>query len=257
MRIPSKFSGCFPRLNTLFGDPPIVCHHDFSQCRLDVRRFPSNIRFVRPHLCTAWGHFSLVQATVACLRGLVESPNAPDWIALLSGADYPVAPAAGVLADLRGATVDAFLEHEWIDPDFAWRYWHEVCLHRFYLPNNLHFPFSDRFRCFAGSQWFTLNRRCVEYILDWHDRNPGLELYYRQLHCSDESYFHCILCNEPSFRIANNNKRYINWDRGPEGPRVLDASDLFWILQSDCHFARKWNLSRDPGVYDALDEAIG
>jgi hypothetical protein len=35
-------------LNLHYGDPPIACHHDFSQAPLDTTLFPSNVRFVVP-----------------------------------------------------------------------------------------------------------------------------------------------------------------------------------------------------------------
>ena len=47
-------------LSDLYGNPPIVCHHDFSQCPLDKSQFPANVRFVEPHFSTFWGCFSIV-----------------------------------------------------------------------------------------------------------------------------------------------------------------------------------------------------
>jgi hypothetical protein len=41
------------RLNRLYGDPPISCHHDLHQCPIDVASFPSNVSFVKPSVRTS------------------------------------------------------------------------------------------------------------------------------------------------------------------------------------------------------------
>jgi hypothetical protein len=46
-------------LNAMFGDPPIVCHHDFSKSSLDEALFPRNVRFVHPHIVTGWGDITV------------------------------------------------------------------------------------------------------------------------------------------------------------------------------------------------------
>ena len=97
-------------LNTIFGAPPIVCHHDFSKCLLDESRFPINVRFVHPHLVTSWGH---INVPIAALRAfsLLQKYDQPDWFVLLSGSDYPVRPAAEIVSELSGSNYDAYLDH--------------------------------------------------------------------------------------------------------------------------------------------------
>jgi hypothetical protein len=249
---PRQIERLLRRLHFLFDAPPVVCHHDFGQRPWDTSGLPSNIRFVLPHLATGWGEFSLVEATLAALRLLFGRSDAPDWFALLSGADYPVAPAATLLADLRTTAADAFMDFELIDPDCPARDWQRTCARR-YLERGSPSPFTRRFRLFAGSQWFTANRRCAEHLLDWLASNESYSLYYRNVDIPDESYFQSALCNEPSLRIAQGNRRYIDWKRGPTVPRILDVSDLAPILASRAHFARKCDLEKEPGLYDILD----
>jgi hypothetical protein len=97
---PDQIIRLVTRLNSMFGEPAIVCHHDFSKCALPLSAFPGNVSFVRPHLPTRWGDFSLVEATVRALQQMYLAPAAPDWVVLLSGADYPIKPAAKILHDL-------------------------------------------------------------------------------------------------------------------------------------------------------------
>src|SRR5450432_288746 len=76
-------------LGAQFGQPPIVIHHDFDQTPLDSAPFPAGVQFVRPHVRTAWGAPTLNDAALAGFRLLLAGGGA-DWIALLSGADYPI-----------------------------------------------------------------------------------------------------------------------------------------------------------------------
>ncbi len=269
------------RLNALYGNPPIVCHHDFGKCDLDPAGFPANVHFVRPHVPTEWGRFSLVEATLAGIRQLAALANAPEWFTLLSGVDYPCAPAATVLADLETAAADAFVQHHAVDPDDPFcrlqparlgRYLHHE-FNVYYLNRRLRpswrpirlprwlsrpfLPFARRFRCFAGWQWFTANRKAVRAILDFHDTRPELARHYRKQWCTDESYFHCILGNDPTVRLVNDNKRYTDWMTGEPHPRTLGLADVPRVLGSGCHFARKFDADRDPDALDALDRALG
>jgi hypothetical protein len=270
------------RLLTLFGDPAVVCHHDFSKCAFDPQDFPACVRFVRPHHVTTWGNFSLVEAVVSALRLLYGEAEPPEWFTLLSGADYPTAPASTVMRDLMESRADAFMHHELIDADHVQREWHATCLQRYRrkrlqvtcptrrgmlaqrtvtIPPRLSrylLPFTRDFRCFAGSQWFTANHRCAERILRSHaGANRRLLAHYRVVPIPDESYFQCILCNDPSLRVCNDNKRYTEWSPGAAHPRTLGSEDRPKIMGSGCHFARKFDPDHDSAVLDSLDRLLG
>jgi Core-2/I-Branching enzyme len=97
-------------LNAMFGDPPIVCHHDFSKCSLDEAVFPNNVRLVHPHFATGWGH---IDVPLAALRAfdLLRAYAQPEWFVLLSGSDYPVRPAEAIISELSHSNYDAYLDH--------------------------------------------------------------------------------------------------------------------------------------------------
>jgi hypothetical protein len=281
------------RLAASFEGSPIVCHHDFDQVSLDVRAFPAETRFVRPHVPTRWGEFSVVEAILSAIRELYERGPAPDWFALLSGADYPLRPASDVLADLESGGADVYMRHEWIEPYHRppepprGPLGYEVgqgsanireCLRRYFrqsvtvkLPTFCGLrtlsartsnawlvrrlaPYDDGFRCFAGSTWFTANRAAAEYLLQWHARNPWLAEYLRPRFAPDETYFHTILCNAPSLRVANEYFRYVDWSSGGANPRLLGVTDVPAMLESGAHFARKF-APNDPAL-DQLDAAL-
>jgi hypothetical protein len=97
-------------LNATFGDPPIVCHHDFEKCSLDEAIFPNNVRFIHPHLDTHWGHINVPLAALKAFSLLKEHAQ-PDWFVLLSGSDYPVRPADAIIDELTNSNYDVYLDH--------------------------------------------------------------------------------------------------------------------------------------------------
>ena len=80
------------RLNEVYQDPPIVLHHDFSQCPGEFS-LPSNVKIVDPYIVTGWAQFSIVRATLAGIETLYSGSEKPNWFATLSGACYPIKPS--------------------------------------------------------------------------------------------------------------------------------------------------------------------
>jgi hypothetical protein len=272
------------RLNSMFDHPPIVCHHDFSQCELPVDTFPANVSFVRPHLATEWARFSVVEATVLALRQMYQAPASPDWFVLLSGADYPIKPAAQIRRDLGEGSCDAYIHHELIAANRFERDWQRSCHQRYCVKKFTYpslttrlrptrrslilrhpllatsfVPFSEAFRCFAGSQWFSANRRAAEFIVEYHATRRALAAHYRELMFPEESYFQCILANAPHLKLQNCNLRYIAPADSPVGgphPKTLVLDDLPKLIASPAHFARKFDIDLDAQVLDALDATV-
>ena len=270
------------RLNSTFGKPSIVCHHDFSKCALPLSSFPENVLFVRPHLETGWATFSVVEATVRALRQMYGSPSSPDWVVLLSGADYPIKPSAKVLRDLSAGSYDAHIHFESIRANVVERDWQRIAFNRYCTRNFTYpsltkrmrrtkrtvclkhplltwpfLPFSKNLRCFAGGQWFATNRRAADYIISFHSSNPGLAAHYSKLKFSEESYFQTILANAEGLRLNNSDWRYTDWSAGGPHPKTLLLEDLPNLLASPAHFARKFDIDLDIRILDEVDSLIG
>jgi hypothetical protein len=265
-------------LDLHFGSPPIAIHHDFDQSPMPVEQFPACVRFVRPHFQTRWGAPSLNDAVLAGVRLLYSDSTAPDWFVLLSGADYQIKPTDQIIAELKTGGFDAYLAHRKIEAPPTDRF--TLFMANRYLKKASHFwwidwrlrrrrknfgipmwlskpllPFSKSLACYAGSQWFTANRRCAQRLLELHDKGGPLREHYWRVPIADESYLHCLLCNQPDLRVSNDNKRYIDFSGGQQSPKTLGVDDLPAILASSAHFARKFE--PDDPVLDRLDEIIG
>jgi hypothetical protein len=269
------------RLTQSFQQPPIVCHHDFDKCPLDVKAFPAHVRFVRPHISTGWGTFGTVSAILAMMRTLLDHPSEPEWFALLSGADYPIKSAEQIRLELETAPYDVYIHVEKIDGRTFSRPWHRNCTKRYFggsfripiVSRKLHpdwhlvtirsrlmpfldAPFSVSFSCYAGEVWFTANRRTVERVLTFHDTQPRLAWKYAHRRNVDESYIQCIVGNDPTLRVADDCRRYTVWEGTSAHPKILTVDDLPALLKSNAHFARKFNAEVDRVVLDRLDALV-
>ncbi len=270
------------RLNSMFGRPPIVIHHDFSKCLLTETDFPANVSFVHPHVVTAWGEFNLVQATLRGLEQMYARPDAPEWCVLLSAAHYPTKPAAQILEDLTRGGFDAHIDTRRIGREFRHTEWFDSyyrrhCVkyldvrsfdkrlrpkqRRLRLPYYLglpFLPFRRNLRPFGGSQWFSVNRRAAAYLLDFQQTAAAAALnrYYRSVLFSDEVYFQTALGNGRDLSLNPQNWLYLDWSENTVHPKQLTLADLPALKESSTHFARKIDSDTDPDLIEALDLII-
>lgn len=116
-------------------------------------------------------------------------------------------------------------------------------------------PFTNQFRCYAGSYWHTIRRRCADYLLDFTDRNPDIVSYMRRVLIPDESFVQTVLVNEPRFHFVNDNRRYYNMRGSRRGhPQALTADDAPVFLGKGYIFARKFETTNGAAFFDRLDE---
>ena len=275
-------------LNALFGDPTIVCHHDFSQCAFEARRFPSNVHFVRPHIATRWGTISLVHAMLRGLRTLYDR-SAPDWFYLLSGSDYPIRGAASIRSELASTPYDGFIQLKRIDhtsvpermpsdsgglesPSYARLAYERYIARSLPIPSLRHphrgpaamhlhvtnphllrlfHPFTNGFHCYAGSQWFAANSKAANALLS--PDNDRLLRYFKRRFPPDEAVCPTILGNAPGLKFKAESKHFIDWEKGHH-PRQLNENDVPAMLASKAHFARKF--APAAPVLDVLDKHL-
>ena len=281
-------------LGKLYNAPPIACHHDFGQAPLDRAAFPAHVRFVEDWVATGWGKWSVVVAFLRALALLYAGDDGPGWFVLLSGADYPVCPAATVLAQLAATGCDAFLDAHQIgsavpaatlvgDVNPLLRHLDSAVSHRtkwrFYLARQfwlpivrrrprwrpgrftIRLPWSQRrfftadFGLWWGEHWFTGNRRAADVLLRPTPRHRALARYLRWRAFPEEAFYHTVLCNTPGLVIDRDNKRFTEWNGGGAHPTTLDADEVPRVLASGAHFARKFD--PDSPALDLIDRALG
>jgi hypothetical protein len=224
-----------------------------------------------PRVTCRWGDFSLVHATLGCLKALNNLDTDFDFVTLLSGQDYPVKPRSffsEYLASRRGQCL--MFIYPFPFPDWVNGGYHRLPTWRIPLPGKprrilppqlvgfRHKKLPFGYHPFGGSQWWCLPGEAVQYVHEFVEAHPVFVHYFRQAMIPDEMFFHTILGNS-HFEIdpGSNNITYAKWRGGPN-PIVLTAADLDEITDSDYLFARKFDINEDPELLDRIDtELIG
>ena len=272
-------------LQIAYENPPIAIHHDIGKCPIRPADFPSDIRFVLPHTRTRWGNISVVTATLRALD-LLYATAEPKWFFLLSGSDYPVMSASEVLRELSNNGVDALLDYRAIGESFrpenpsleifSWPFNLNLARQRyadlqfrfpiirrgprlgskrfFWSRPDWRSPFDAQFRCFFGDHWFAGNSTVANILLNPTEKHVNLRRYYRSRSVPEESYYHCVLANNPNIKISRATRRFVIWREGAH-PKLLGHEHLDAILESKAYFARKF--APDSEALDEIDKTLG
>ncbi|WP_208346679.1 beta-1,6-N-acetylglucosaminyltransferase, partial [Aetokthonos hydrillicola] len=240
--------------------------------------------------------FSIIQNYLDAVKFLKDNNIHFDWLINITGQDYPTQPLSETQKFLAETTYDGFLEYfEVFSKESHWsiregytRYYYKYNQLLSHLPEGqkeilnylkvinyiqpffrLNFsygvtvglrsstPFNEKFICYGGSFFCTLSRKCVEYLYEFSISNTDVVNYYKGVCVSVESYIQTVLVNSQLFNLCNNPKRYFDFYKTRNGhPRILTTNDYPLIVQSNTHFARKFDLSRDSKILDLLDTRI-
>ena len=121
-------------------------------------------------------------------------------------------------------------------------------------------PFTRKFKCYFGDQWFAGNAKAAEALLNPNDEYLKLSRFLSSRPNADECYYQTVLVNTPGLKITTATKRYADWSQsagGPRGgphPKTLDLDDLPSIISSKSHFARKF-AANSPAL-DEIDRML-
>jgi len=239
-----------------------------------------------------YGDFSHVDRHLQAIAWLLENDVAADWMVNLTGQDYPVRPIAAIERELYESGADAFMEvHPGFGAGARWTparvrsryYFHHKRLrpltpawrdrlHRLQVVNfvqpafRVHVaygltvgvrtrtPFSAEFPVWCGSAFMSLRRPVLEYVYDFaRSRNDVMDHFRRTL-SPVEAAFPTIIANAGHFRIVDDPRRYFDFRNSTfNHPKTLDRTDLPEIFATDAHFARKFDATADPGLFDVID----
>ncbi len=175
--------------------------------------YPGQVRVVSQVHCV-WGEWSLVEAVLVALREFGRMPEKPDYIHLMSGADFPIRPIADLEEFLRRHPDQDFIEC----CDVTQRRWVKGGLSmerfRFFFPVNFrtsrktfdrlvrwHRKLHIRRKIplgmtpHMGSQWWTLRWDTCAKILEFLGKKPGVISYFRSTWIPDEAFFQTVLAH--------------------------------------------------------------
>lgn len=215
--------------------------------------YPGKVRVISQVHCV-WGEWSLVEAVIVALSEFERMPEKPEYIHLMSGADFPIRPLTELEEFLRRNPDKDFIEccditeRPWVKGGLSMeRFW-------FYFPVN----FRTQRKTFdrlvflqrklkirrkiphnmtphMGSQWWTLRWESCSKILDFLKQNPSVIRYYRSTWIPDESFFQTVLAHLiPRDEIAN--LQLILYHLTPTGRPYIFYPDHIPLIRKLPHF---------------------
>lgn len=198
----------------------VVIHFDknASPCQLEAvcsieQVYPGKVRVISEVHCV-WSEWSLVEAVLVALREFTRMPEKPDYVHLLSAADFPIRPIEDLEKFLGQNAGKDFVEccditkRKWVKGGLSLeRFW-------FYFPVNFRTQ-RKTFDCLVylqriwrirrkiplgmiphmGSQWWTLRWSTCEKILDFVEDHPKVVSYFKSTWIPDESFFPTVIAH--------------------------------------------------------------
>jgi len=251
---------------------PVVIHVDRRVKPASYRAFRDklagldNIRFAPRHRCE-WGTWSIVEATIATTRLMLEDFPEVGHVYLASGSCLPLRPVPELRAYLAERADTDFIESV-TTPDVAWAVG-GLDAERFVLS----FPFSWRSQRWLfdryvelqrrlgvrrripqglvphlGSQWWCLSRATLLAVLN-DPRRARFDRYFRRVWIPDESYFQTLV-RRHARAIESRSLTLSKFDFQGK-PHVFYDDHLQLLRRSDCFVARKiWPRAR--GLYESF-----
>ncbi|MEO6521596.1 MAG: beta-1,6-N-acetylglucosaminyltransferase [Mucilaginibacter sp.] len=229
------------------------------------------VHFIQNRTKVYWGSYSIVQATINSFTEILAAHKTYDHINLLSGNDYPIKSTRQIHEFFNQHPHSIFMEYvtqnsEWwqkiktrvtcyhlTDFHFPGSYWAQIFINKI-LPERI-LPTS--LTLVGRSQWMTITADSAQYVVNYLRDNPKIRSFFRLTWGSDEIAIQSILHDSPfKDKIENNNYRYIDWSEQNASPKTLTMADADTLVNSTCLFARKFDLSKEPAIFDYLDKTF-
>ncbi len=252
-------------------------HLDRKVSRTEIQKynFPNllNVTIIEPRLEINWGGFNMVRATMYLIAEALKD-KADGYLVLLSGQDFPIKHPDIIYNRLSKHFGIQYLDffslpsNKWTlnnGTDRLQYYWfidslgydESVKAYLLQQSGKRIRPYLKNIMPFGGSQWWCITSECAAYIMQFLKQNAFFEDYYRNCFVPDEMFFQTIILNSNfSPYVVNDNLRYIDWDKGPQYPRVLTSDDLTSIISSDSLWARKFIDFQQCGILSKLERQL-
>lgn len=251
---------------------------DINEFNLDSRA--NNIKFLNDRVDVRWGDYSTILAIINLLKEIKDKNY--DYVFLLSGDCLPLKDKESIkkyLSDNIGKEYlgvmdineDNIKNIKYLYREYAFKKNKNIFEKIFFkfqrkfgfLKTNKYFKYLPSVN--KGCLWFTLTGECCKYILEYIEKNPKYLNAFKGSYCGDEMFIQTIVCNSKFKNRLNDIDlndnymalRYIDWETGPDLPKVLDESDFERIINSNKNvlFARKFSEDIDIKEYRKFLEA--
>lgn len=185
---------------------------DLSEFKLMV--FNKSVSFVEPRVSVAWAGISMIDATNSLMNFAFKSSDANHFI-LLSGSCYPIKRNVELLKffgdsnisnikffDMRSSpehymkhVVKCWFKEPFIRTKTKSLIFTDKAIRRALDLLRLKNKWDKNIVPYFGSQWFSLSRDALEYVLKYQQENAGYYEMNKRTFAPDEHYYHTIIGN--------------------------------------------------------------
>ena len=122
---------------------------------------------------------------------------------------------------------------------------------------NTYFPRKLEYDFYGGANWTNYTHNCVKKILNYLENDKKYIKRYLWTSCADEIFYQTIIAKLDGLVIENNCLRYIDFESGPEYPKILREEDYEKIIDSKALFGRKFDENVDKNIIEKIYNKIG
>ena len=216
-----------------------------------------------------WAGYSMVDALLSGMKEALASGVHYDFINHISGQDHPIKPPHVIhdffdkhkgknFLSCEPAPSDwwehartRYEKYHFQDINFKGKHRLAAALTKLLPARKLPFPYN----VYGGSlgAYWTISREAAEYLVAYLDKNNKVRSFFKMSWGPDEFLFNTLIMNS-EFRpkVINKNYRYIDWSEGAWHPKILTVNDFDKLKQSDCFFARKFDLTVDTKILEMI-----
>ena len=115
----------------------------------------------------------------------------------------------------------------------------------------------NSFELHGGLTWWNITREFAEYALDIIKTNKEYLAFFKKTLIADEMFIQTILANSRfKDQLVNDDKRHITWDWeiNSTHPLTIKKENFIEITSGNDHFARKFDLTNHPDIFDLIDK---
>lgn len=255
-----------------FSENKVLIHLDTKMATIEpfAKLVKDNVTILSSRFDIKWGGIQMVKATLALMSA--SDCYQYDYFFLLSGDDLLVSNNLKInnilessigkdfihLQDERNCYVDPYQRFKKKYPKLTYKknknIFEKIYLrltHAFLSRNDMGMRYlvKKNIKLYKGSQWFTIRKQTVKKILDFNQHNPDYLKSFEFSFCPDEMFFHSLIMSQhDQNRYCDKSKvndclRFMEWNTGPEYPKLLSKNEIFALRDKGYFFARKVNVT--------------
>lgn len=227
-----------------------------------------------------WGGYSMIVAEINLMQFFLATGRKYDYVALISGQDYPLRSRDDIDEFLEANRGDNFIDIQ--DPDspktlrdskrnaIKFQPWMSrdtlpvriiknayISLTGGYSKTNRLFRRKNTsgLTFYYGSQWWVLTYDCVRWMFRYIMTHPRVLDFFGSSLVPDECLFQSVFMASPYADTARYGSTYVDWSVSRSHPKTFTVEDYDTLIRDTDHlFARKFNVEIDQQILDMLDE---